>query len=217
MKRLWAVCLSIIMTISCGTVALAVDDGTGTRTFVTDSATVTIEDSGDLYIVTVTYPDHTEIATRDMTTNLITTKYLDNQGNLIKTLTMSAEILVTPVPASSYQHTFSNYEYDIDDSGTRDEWTCRRGDDYKTRTYIDDTTTAARLDHWKTWVETINELELDLIKEAGIAIATTAISGAITGGLATGLTFLEGTLSAELVLMDLCDAWDDADEVFDSL
>lgn len=217
MKKFLAVCLSIITIISCGTVALAVDDGTETRTFVTDSATITIEDSGDLYIVTATYPDHTEIATRDMVTNLVTTKYLDNQGNIIKTLTMSAEISVTPVPASSYQHTFSNYEYDIDDSGTHDVWTCRREDDYKTRTYIDNTTTAARLDHWKTWVETINDLELKLIKKAGIALATTAISGAITGGLATGLTFLKGTLSAEMILMDLCEAWDDADVVFDSL
>lgn len=213
--------LTFVLALTCSTAAFASEPislTTSVREIQHGSVHIRIEDSADFYIVTATYEDHTEIAVKNRNINVITATILDENGSCMQAATLNASIPTTIMTASAdYQHTFSNYEYDIDDSGTYDVWTCRRKDDYKTRTYIDNTTTAERLERWRDDVEDINDLEFDLILEVGVGVAEVAIAGAASAGLAAGLAFLEGSISAELVLFDLIDTWDHADEIFDKL
>lgn len=168
-------------------------------------------------IIVIEYADRYEITSRDIKTNIITTKIFDKNDNLLDTQTVQIEPQGPEiVPMDYYQHTFSNYEYDVDTSERTPVWTCRRVNDYK---YIAPRTPEVntKVQRWKDHVDNINGLEGDVIIAGGGYIAQTAILALATGGLGAALSYFAagGAVVAELI--ELSDALDRADVVFNSL
>lgn len=194
-----------------------------TSTFETSNYSVTMQDIGTHAIVQVNYADYYEIAARDKSTNIITVQSFDNNGNMISSNNYDFSAVseeVEPLRAAgNYQHTLSNYEYDIssDSTGRHDSWSCRRLDDYKTRTYYTGNTIADRLDHWGDLVDAINGYEKDLAFAVGTTTALMAIEAFFTAGTASALTFLVGSASAHSAMTSLVETWGKADKVFDKL
>ena len=194
-----------------------------TSTFEINDYSVTIQDTGAYAIVQVNYADYYEIATREKSTNIITVQTFDNDGNMLSsndydfsTVSKNTEPLRA---AGDYQHTLSNYEYDISSTSTgrHDSWSCRRIDDYKTRTYYTGNPIADRLDNWKNLVDAIDGYEKDLVVAVGSTVALMAIEAFFTAGTASALTYLTGSASAMSAMKSLVETWGKADKAFDRL
>lgn len=154
MKKLFSIILSVLMVFTISTAASAASDS---HTYVSEAGTkITTTETPAQLIVRVEFDDHVEIARRDKNSSIITTQIYDSNGNLIKT----TQVNTAAMPADFYQHTISKYEYDVDTSGTYEQWTCTRRDDSITLTNLKDGgLTATRLDLWKVYVDDINDYE----------------------------------------------------------
>ena len=223
MKKIVSMFLALIMLLSMSVTAFAEEDTSSPLVFEDDGVEVTVQDNEftNEFIVTVEYDDRYEVATRNNSTYEIVTQVFDWDGHLLNEFTTDASVMLNlgniPMVANYYQHTFSNYEYDVDTSGTYEVWTCTRNRDIKTRTKIPNTTTAERLIQWEYFVDEINDIELDLILETGVSIASFVITELLTGGLATALAYLEGSVGVIEIMIDLDEAQGNADEVFNRL
>ena len=79
----------------------------------------------------------------------MTTKVFNYDGELIDMYMNDVPDPNAPTTYDFYQHTFSNYEYDVDTSQRHQIWTCRRDNDYKTKKRLPGSITEERLLHWK--------------------------------------------------------------------
>lgn len=221
MKKVVSLILTAVLSLSFCVPAFAAEIPE-TTTIVSERGTkITMTETEEQYVVRVDYTNgEYEVSIRDNDTYQVETKFYDANGNVVRTAYADASIMQhleqIPAPTDYYQHTFSNYEYDVDESGTYESWTCRRGDDYKTRINRPGTVTAANLRTWKQYVEDINDGELDLIKEIGVAAVEIVIDIYFLNGASAALTFLGAGTAAQFILVDLSDNWDLADELFDN-
>ena len=182
-----------------------------------DEYKATVHNLDNQLIVTVEYADRYEITTRDYDRNTIVTEVFDYSGTLIDTYNTDIPDPNAPVPFDYYQHTFSNYEYDVDTSQRHEVWTCRRNDDYKTKTRYSSSVTEERLLHWKEEVDTINEAEKDLILGLGEAAVSVVINTIQAGQIGAAIAMVGGSLDLVNNIETLDEAYDIADSVFDQL
>lgn len=182
-----------------------------------------LENSDEQCVVKVDYGNYYEIATRKIATEDVTVQTFDSDGNLIKSENYNFSNYnnddIEVNAAGDYQHTLSNYEYDIEavSAGRHESWKCTRNKDIKNRTYYADTVTAERLERWRDYVDEINDLEFDLIKIVTKTVAAMAIEAYFTAGMASAVTYLSGNLEAVRIIANLDTTYDDADIVFDKL
>ncbi|NCC15912.1 MAG: hypothetical protein EOM28_06120 [Clostridia bacterium] len=184
--------------------------------------TLMVKNTEDQCVVKVDYGDHYEIATRVIGTNSVTVQTFDSNDNMIseKDFTISEPQQAAETRAiGDYQHTWSNYEYDIDtiDSGRHESWECRRENDYKTRTRYEGSSIADRLDLWRDSVDDIDGYEKKVAFYTSATIAKMAIEAYFTAGTASAFTYLAGSAKALSSMTKLIDEMDNADRIFDRL
>lgn len=113
----------------------------------------------------------------------------------------------------SYQHTYTNREYDIYffDSGLVN-WKIRSDD--RRKSVSENSSNRTNLKNFRSAVERVNTAELQVISAAGITTAVSLITVFMTGGLAAGLALATGggTVSAAMISMN--SAVSDADYYF---
>lgn len=220
-KKVVSLIMSAVLCLSfCGT-AFAAEIPEVTTIVSESGKRITMTETEEQYVVRIDYINgEYEVSIRDNDTYQVETKFYDVDGNVVRTTYADASIMQhldqIPAPIDYYQHTFSNYEYDVDESGTYESWTCRRGDDYKTRINRPGTVTAANLRTWKQYVEDINDGELDLIKEIGGAAVEIVIDIYFANGASAAYAFLGAGTAAQFTLAGLSDNWDLADDLFDN-
>lgn len=180
-----------------------------------EDMTIELQESAEELVVIVDHTDYYEVATRVAGSDIITSETYDTNNQLLESFTIDLSTL--PAPADYYQHTLSNYEYDVDSSDRHEVWTCRREDDYKTRTRYSGSVTEERLLHWQEEVEDINSLEKDIIFSAGKTLASACINAALKGQIAAAIAMVGGSMEMANCINDLAETWDDADAVFDKL
>ena len=223
MKKIISIVLVLVTLLSLTTTAFASTGESvnkelkGSVLYKDAEMTVYSKTEEDNIIILIEYSDRYEVTWRNIETNIITTKVFDKSNNLLGTKTVQIDTQEPViVPMDYYQHTFSNYEYDVDTSERTPVWTCRRVDDYK---YIAPRTSLVkeRVERWKDHVDNINTLEFDVIAAGGGYIAQTAILALATAGLGAAIAYFAagGTVIVELI--ELSEALDKADVVFDSL
>lgn len=223
MKRFFSSFVAFILCINLVTPAFAQEETANIHTFEKAGITVTTQNipESNEYMVRINYDDHYEIATRDNTTYTIRTQIYDLNGNLLDAFTTDASVMLNleniPQMADYYQHTLSNYEYDVDTTGRHEVWTCRRNQDYKTKTNLPGSITEERLIQWKYFVDEINDIEKKLAVEVGISVVKIVAQEIATGGLATALAYLQGSVTVIALCVDLDTAQNNADDVFDRL
>ncbi len=229
-KRILVFAFASVLTLGSSIPAFAntndsiVSKTTTSDTFRLNNCDITfLENSDEQCVVKVDYGNYYEIATRKIATEDVTVQTFDSDGNLIKSENYNFSNYnnndIEVNAAGDYQHTLSNYEYDIEavSAGRHESWKCTREKDIKNRTYYVNTTTAERLERWRDYVEDINDLEIDLAYTITETVAAMAIEAYFTAGTASALTYLEGSAEALLIMRDLINTWDDADIVFDKL
>lgn len=244
MKKLFCITLATVLMCMSGVTAFAkssdievldseqLENAVILADYETEDYTVKAFETNEEYVVVTYYEDFYEICRRQIDSFVITSEQYDYNGNLITsdvcdysnfedTTSGNQEISEpNPYAVGEYQHTISNYEYDIDGgaSGRYEIWTCTRRSDEKVRP-VHDTTSALfeRLDHWRTLVNDINDYEKDLGLTAGEAAVGTAIELYFFKSPTAALTFLLGLGDVVEIFEDFDQTIVQADKVFNRI
>ncbi|MGI6019820.1 MAG: hypothetical protein ACOX8M_13740 [Marvinbryantia sp.] len=182
-----------------------------------DEYKVTAQHLDNQLIVIVEYTDRYEVTTRDYNRNTIVTEVFNYSGKLMDTYNTDVPDPNTPVPFDYYEHTFSNYEYDVDTSQRHESWTCRRENDYKTKARLPGSVTEERLLHWKEKVDLINELEGDILVGAGATVINAIISSVKKGQIGAAIALAGGGIKMGQTIQELYETFGTADVIFDKL
>lgn len=181
-----------------------------------DDYKATVRYSEEELIVTVEYADRYEITTREYESDNIMTQVFNYEGILIDSYSTIMPDSNAPVPYDYYQHTFSNYEYDVDTTSQRHEvWTCRREDDYKTKTRLPGSERLLLL--WKQEVDNINDAEKDILVGAGATVVSAVVSSIKAGQIGAAIAMVKGSIEMVNAIEDLYDSYNTADNIFDQL
>lgn len=181
-----------------------------------DDYKATVQRSEEELIVTVEYADRYEITTREYDSDNIVTQVFNYDGTLINSYSTIMPDPNAPVPYDYYQHTFSNYEYDVDTTSQRHEvWTCRREDDYKTKTRLPGSERLLLL--WKQEVDNINDAEKDIILGAGATVISAVVNSVKAGQIGAAIALVGGAADMVDAIDNLYDSYNTADNIFDQL
>lgn len=173
--------------------------GLSTTAFASENTLTTLENNKNVVVVKEVTPEGIVIATNDKNTNLLTIENYDISGTIlissqvINLSTIADELGMTEIAITRshwgngdvYQHTFTDYEYDIW-YGNPNEWKIKKPQDNYTR-YIDETSSnSSKLYAYADKVEDVNEAEFVIIGAVGGTVALTAIAAFVSGGTAAG-------------------------------
>lgn len=179
--------------------------GLSTTAFASESSTMTtLENNANVCVVKEVTSEGITIATNNKTTKLLTVEKYDTSGQnllssqVINLNTIADEMGTTETLEESrihwgngdlYQHTFSNYEYDLW-YGSPNEWEIRKKD---MTVYVDETPkNSDNLYAYADRVEDVNAAEFTIIGAVGATVAATAIAAFLTGGTAAGVAAAGG-------------------------
>lgn len=182
-----------------------------------DGIKATVQQLEDRLVVRVEYEDRYEITTRENDASTMVTQVFNYNGTLIDTYVTDIPAQNAPVTRDYYQHTFSNYEYDVDTSQRHEVWTCRRNNDYKTKTRLPGSVTEERLLHWKEEVDIINSAELAILSGAGATVLNAVIKSLTAGQLGAAIAMVEGSVALVKNVDNLYTAMGTADSIFAKL
>ena len=182
-----------------------------------DGIKATVQQFENRLVVKVEYENRYEITTRENDASTMLTQVFNYDGTVIDTY-------VTNIPSQSaagardyYQHTFFNYEYDVDTSQRHEIWTCRRNNDYKTKTRLPGSVTEDRLLNWKEEVDNINAAELQIIVGAGSTVLSAVVDSLKAGQLGAAIAMVEGSIELVRNVDALYTAKNNADSIFAKL
>lgn len=183
---------------------------------ITSDGVIVATNNKESGILTIEKYDSTE-------TNLLSTESLDlkaiiaaaeeeiNQNNE-ETVDLNAPSTRASYNKHTYQHTFSNREYDCYFYTNYVSWVCRSGDDYKNRQ--ESSTNAAVLESFRNAVENVNTAELSLAGVIGGTAVVAVVSALLTGGIAAAIAAAGGISGAAGAIVALNSAINNADYYF---
>lgn len=210
--------------------ALCLIMGLSTTAFASENTLTTIENNENVVVVKEVTSNGITIATNDKNTNLLTVENYDSTGEflissqVINLNTIADELGTVEKPTTRahwgngdvYQHTFSDYEYDIW-YGNPNEWKVRKPQN-STTYYINETSSnSSKLYAYADRVEDVNEAEFVIVGAVGGTAAATAIAAFLTGGAAAGAAAAGGGAAIVAAFANLNSCCNKALLVFNSL